>query len=100
VGGGVAGEIFFEHRARLADKGTPNVGASPISNVQDLNPDYSYPVNSVNRTGVHLRIGPGEPLSHRNTSLLLNNSKLPPSFPDRTRRNLPSRRYRERFTLR
>jgi hypothetical protein len=29
VAGGVAGEIFFEYRASLADNGTPNVTAPP-----------------------------------------------------------------------
>ena len=100
VAGGVAGEIFFEYRARLADNGTPNVTAPPISRVQHPEPDYSYSGSSVNRTGVHLSIGPGELLSHRNTSLSPNSSKLPPSFPERARRNLPSRRQRERFALR
>ena len=98
VAGGVAGEIFFEHRASLADNGTPNVTAPSISRVQ--HPDDSYSGTSVNRTGVHLSIRPGELLSHRNTSPSPNNSKLLPSFPERTRRNLPSRRSRERFALR
>ena len=53
---------------------------------------------SVNRTGVHLSIRPGELLSH--TSPSPNNSKLLPSFPERARRNPPSRRSRERFALR
>jgi hypothetical protein len=52
----------------------------------------------VNRTGVHLSIGPGE--LHRNTPPSPNNPKLLPSFPERSRRNLPSRRSRERFALR
>ena len=98
VAGGVAGEIFFEYRASLTDNGTPNVTAPPISRVQ--HPDYSYSGTSVNRTGVHLGIGPGELLGHRNTSPSPNNSKLLPSFPERARRNPPSRRSRERFALR
>ncbi|SRR6266404_1379172 len=100
VTGGVAGEIFFEYRARLADKGTPNVTAPPISRVQHPESDYSYSGSSVNRTDVHLSIGPGELLRHRNTSPPPNNSKLLPPFPERARRNLPSRRWRERFALR
>ena len=98
VAGGVAGEIFFEHRASLADNGTPNVTAPPISRVQ--HPDYGYSGTGVNRTAVHLSNGPGELLSHRNTSPSPNNSKLLPSFPERARRYLPSRRSRERFALR
>jgi len=98
VAGGVAGEIFFEHRASLADNGTPNVTAPSISRVQ--HPDDSYSGTSVSSTGVHLSIRPGELLGQRNTSPSPNNSKLLPSFPERTRRNLPSRRSRERFGLR
>ena len=98
VAGGVAGEIFFEYRASLADNGTPNVAAPPVSRVQ--HPDYSYSSTGVNRTAVHLSNGPGELLSHRNTSPSPNNPKLLPSFPERSRRNLPSRRSRERFALR
>jgi hypothetical protein len=100
VAGGVAGEIFFEHRASLADNGTPNLTARPISRVQHPEPDYSSSGSSVNRTGVHLSIGPGELLRHRNTSPSSNNSKPLQSFPERARRNLPSRRWRERVALR
>jgi hypothetical protein len=98
VAGGVAGEIFFEYRASLADNGTPDVTAPPISRAP--HPDYSYSGTGVNRTGVHLSIGPGELLGRRNTSPSPNNSKLLPSFPERSRRNLPSRRSRERFASR
>ena len=98
VAGGVAGEIFFEYRASLADNGTPNVSAPPVSRVQ--HPEYSYSGTGVNRTAVHLSNRPGELLSHRNTSPSPNNPKLLPSFPERSRRNLPSRRSRERFALR
>ena len=99
VAGGVAGEIFFEYRASLADNGTPNVTAPPISRVQ--HPDYSYSGTSESRTGVHLSIGPGELLRHRNTHPPSpNNPKLLPSFPERARRNLPSRLWPERFALR
>jgi hypothetical protein len=84
VAGGVAGEIFFEHRASLADNGTPNVTAPSISRVQQ--PGHSYSGTNVSKSGVHL----SSP----------NNSKLLPSFRERTRRNLPSRRSRERFALR
>jgi hypothetical protein len=94
VAGGVAGEIFFEYRARLADNSTPNVTAPPISRVQHPEPDYSYSGSSVNRTGVHLSIGPGELLRDRNTSSP-NNSKPLPSFRERARRNPLSRRRRE-----
>jgi len=99
VAGGVAGEIFFEHRATLANKGTPNVTAPPISRVQHPETDDSYSGSSVNRTGVHLGIGLGELLRHRNRSPSSNNSKLLPSFPERARRNLPSRRWRGRIAL-
>jgi hypothetical protein len=98
VAGGVAGEIFFEHRASLADNGTSNVTAPSLSRVQ--HPDDSHSGTSVSRTGVHLSIRPGELLGQRNTSPSPNSSKLLPSFPERTRRNLPSRRSRERFALR
>jgi len=99
VAGGVAGEIFFEYRARLAEKGTYNVTAPPISRVQHPEPDYSYSGSCVNRTGVHLGIGPGK-LIRRSTSPSPNNSERLPSFPERTRRNLPSRRWRDRFAVR
>ena len=99
VAGGVAGEIFFEHRASLADNSTPDVTALPISGVRHPEPDYSYSGTSVNRTGVHLGIGPGE-LLRRSTSPSPNNSERLPSFPERARRNPPSRRSRERFALR
>ena len=99
VAGGVAGEIFFEYRARLAEKGTSNVTAPHISRFQHPEPDYSYSGGRVNRTGVHLSIGPGQ-LLRRSTSPSPNNSKLLPSFPERARRNLPSRRWRERFAVR
>lgn len=84
VAGGVAGEIFFEHRASLADNGTPNVTAPLNSRAQQ--PGHSYSGTSVSKSGVHL----SSP----------NNSKLLPSFSERARRNLPSRRSRERFALR
>jgi len=84
VAGGVAGEIFFEHRASLADNDTPNVTAPVNSRVQQ--PDHLYSGVNVSKSGVHL----GSP----------NNSKLFPSFRERARRNLPSRRSRERFALR
>jgi hypothetical protein len=99
VAGGVAGEIFFEYRAGLAEKGTSNVTARPISRVQHPEPDYSCSDSRVNGTGVHLSIGPGE-LLRRSTSPSPNNSELLPSFPERARRNLPSRRWRERFAVR
>jgi hypothetical protein len=43
VAGGVFGEIFFENKARLADKDTPASGARPISTVQQPEPGYSWP---------------------------------------------------------
>jgi hypothetical protein len=55
VAGGVAGEIFFEYRARLADNGTPNVTAPPISRVQHPQPDYSYSGGSVNTLAIETR---------------------------------------------
>ena len=99
VAGGVAGEIFFEYRARLAEKGTSNVTAPHIGRFQHPEPDYGYSGSRVNRTGVHLSIGPGQ-LLRRSTSPSPNNSRLLPSFPERARRNLPSRRWRERFAVR
>ena len=96
VAGGVAGEIFFENRARLADNGTPHVTATTTSRVQHPEPDYGYCGSSVNRKGVHLSIGRGELLPDRNTSASPSHSKLLPPFSERARRNLPSRRWRER----
>lgn len=43
VAGGVSGEIFFESKARLSDKGTPTDAARPISTVQQPEPGYSWP---------------------------------------------------------
>jgi hypothetical protein len=100
VAGGVAGEIFFEHRASLADNSTPDVTALPISRVRHPEPDYSHSDSCVNRTGMQLSMGPAELLRHRNTSPSPNYSKLLQSFPERARRNLPSRRWRERLALR
>jgi hypothetical protein len=56
VAGGVAGEIFFEYKARLAHKGTPIVAAPPISRVDQPAPDRSYSRSSVNRTGLPFSI--------------------------------------------
>ncbi|MBR1235803.1 hypothetical protein JQ597_02630 [Bradyrhizobium sp. AUGA SZCCT0177] len=97
VAGGVAGEIFFEYKARLADKGTPIVAAPPISRVDQPTPDRSYSRSSVNRTGLHFSIGLGELLRNRNTPSSPNNSRLRSPFPERARRSLPLRRWRERF---
>jgi hypothetical protein len=84
VAGGVAGEIFFEYRASRADNGTPSVTAPFNGRVQQ--PDRSYSGTSASKSGAHL----SSP----------NNSKLLASFPERARRNLPSRRSRERFASR
>jgi hypothetical protein len=43
IAGGVSGEIFFENKARLADKGTPTTAAPPASRVQQPEPGYSWP---------------------------------------------------------
>lgn len=92
VAGGVWGEIFFENRARLADKGTPIVAAPPVG-VQQPEPGYSWSRTSVNGRDVQFSIGPGELFRH--TSPSPNNSRLLPPFPERARRNLPPRRWRE-----
>jgi hypothetical protein len=42
IAGGVSGEIFFENKARLANKDTPAIPAPPISRVQQPQPDYSW----------------------------------------------------------
>jgi hypothetical protein len=98
VAGGVAGEIFFEYKARLAHKGTPIVAAPPIiSRVDQPAPDRSYSRSSVNRTGLPFSIGLGELLRNRNTPSSPNNSRLRSPFPERARRSLPLRRWRERF---
>jgi hypothetical protein len=89
VAGGVSGEIFFENRARLADKGTRGAAAPPIGGVQQPEPGYNW--TSVR--GVQFSVGPGELLRHTPPSP--NNSRLPPPFPERARRNLPPRRWRE-----
>ena len=97
VAGGVAGEIFFEYKARLADKGTLIVAAPAISRVDQPAPDRSCSRSRVNRTGPHFGIGLGELLRNRNTPSSPNNSRLRSPFPERARRSLPLRRWRERF---
>jgi hypothetical protein len=56
IAGGVAGEVFFENRARLADKSTPIVAAPPNSGVQQPEPGYSWATSSVNRRDVALQL--------------------------------------------
>ena len=42
IAGGVSGEIFFENKARLADKAAPTVPAPLASGVQEPEPGYNW----------------------------------------------------------
>src|SRR5215204_960759 len=81
VAGGVAGEIFLENRARLADNGRPHFTAPTTSRVQHPEPDYGYWGSSVDRRGrAPQHRARRNSLPIRNTSASPSNSKLLPSF--------------------
>jgi hypothetical protein len=55
MSGGVSGEIFFESRARLADRDPLSVAAHHVSVVQPPEPGFIWSRRGFNRRGVALQ---------------------------------------------